>query len=421
MKKLTALLLAFVLLLGLAPATLAAGPSNAAIVEAALEFLYAHEGNYGSVNKNDNGALSVGKIQWHADRALSLVRSVVNSDPDQAKSILGDELYEEILSVKSWASRTVDEEEAAALSSLLTTSAGKAAQDALATSDISGYIKRGKNLGLTDAAALVYFADLENQGGYGMSKRVATSAANAAGSFGAVTLSRLHLAALNDVVAGNYPVRRKQAYTYCQGLGWASVTTVSFPKVNTYKQGQFSDVSASQWYAKSVASAVTYGLMQGDTEGTFRPTGQVTLAEAITMAARIHCIYATGKQSFTQTADGPWYQVYLDYAYKQGIIDASTYKGTVTKAATRAQFAAIFAKALPDDALAAKNTVKDNAIPDVSTKQSYAAAVYKLYRAGILTGDENHRFQPQSNITRAEVAAVAARMADSSSRVSITL
>ena len=111
MRKLTAALLACVMLLGLlVPASLAAGPTTEAIVDAALEFLYAHEGNYGSINKNDNGALSVGKIQWHADRALSLVRSVANSNPDNAKAILGDELYEEVLTAQSWATRVVDDE-----------------------------------------------------------------------------------------------------------------------------------------------------------------------------------------------------------------------------------------------------------------------------------------------------------------------
>lgn len=422
MRKLTAALLACVMLLGLlVPASLAAGPTTEAIVDAALEFLYAHEGNYGSINKNDNGALSVGKIQWHADRALSLVRSVANSNPDNAKAILGDELYEEVLTAQSWATRVVDDEEAAVLSALLTTAEGKAAQDSLATSDITGYIKRAKNLGLTDAAALVYFADLENQGGSGMSRRVAAAAAETVGSFGAVTLSDLHRAALADSVAGKYPVRRGQAYDYCQSLGWSSPAQVHFPKVATYKQGQFTDVAANQWYTKNVAAAVEFGLMKGDSDGTFRPNGQVTIAEAITMAARIHKIYTTGSQDFSQTPGSKWYQVYLDYAYQKGIIGRSYYTCDVNQKATRAQFAEIFANALPADALAARNTVADNAIPDVPASQSYAAAVYKLYRAGILTGGEDGAFRPQSNITRAEASAVAARMADTDNRVSITM
>ena len=34
------------------------------IAEKAAPIIFSHEGNYGSVNKNDNGALSVGRVQW---------------------------------------------------------------------------------------------------------------------------------------------------------------------------------------------------------------------------------------------------------------------------------------------------------------------------------------------------------------------
>ena len=46
------------------------------IAEKAAEIIFANEGNYGSVNKNDNGAVSVGKVQWHGNRALNLLRTI---------------------------------------------------------------------------------------------------------------------------------------------------------------------------------------------------------------------------------------------------------------------------------------------------------------------------------------------------------
>lgn len=426
MKKLTSLLLAFVMLLGLAPATLAAQVSDQQVIQAALDFLYVYEGNYGSINKNDNGALSVGKIQWHGANALALVRDVVARNPGQAKEILGEDLYNEVMdSATSWTARILEDAEASALSALLTTAEGKAAQDAEGVAYMTGYIKSAKNLGITDPVVLVYFCDLHNQGGLGMARRVATAAAETVGSFAAITLDDLYQAALADAVAGKYPVRRGQTYDYCKSLGWSSNVsssqTVRFPKVNTYWQGQFTDVPAGQWYTGTVASAVEFGLMNGQGNLLFNPSGSVTIAEAITMAARIHSIYTNGSGDFEQEPGAKWYQVYLDYAYQSGILTASYYKDIVNQPASRAQFAEIFSKALPDRALSAKNSVADNAIPDVPSSVSYASAVYKLYRAGILTGDENHRFQPQSNITRAEVSAVAARMADSSSRASVTL
>ena len=36
------------------------------IATAASDIIFSNEGSYGSINRDDNGALSVGKLQWHA-------------------------------------------------------------------------------------------------------------------------------------------------------------------------------------------------------------------------------------------------------------------------------------------------------------------------------------------------------------------
>lgn len=117
-----------------------------------------------------------------------------------------------------------------------------------------------------------------------------------------------------------------------------------------------------------------------------------------------------------------WYQTYLDYAYENGIISSNLYSADVNQKATRAQFAEIFARSLPESALSEIGNIADNAIPDVSTGAAYAPYVYQLYRAGILTGgDALGTFSPQTYITRAESATIVSRMAESDNRVSFTL
>ena len=197
--------------------------------------------------------------------------------------------------------------------------------------------------------------------------------------------------------------------------------TVHFEKQNLYYQGQFTDVPEDQWFTISVAAAYELSLMKGNSATTFNPYGDVTIAEAITMAARIHSIYANGEENF-QTVGDKWYQVYLDYAYENGIISKEFYSCDVSQKATRAQFAEIFANSLPDNALYPMNNIRDNAVPDVSISEPYAAYVYKLYRAGILTGgDARGTFSPGTYITRAESAAIVSRMAESDNRVAFTL
>lgn len=211
--------------------------------------------------------------------------------------------------------------------------------------------------------------------------------------------------------------------TLCMIVGMFSVGTMAagldnFTQANTYEAGQFTDVAADAWYAANVQSAYEFGLMKGNSGTTFNPEGNVTVAETITVAARLHTIYQNGEENFENS--DPWYQTYVDYAKENEII-ASNF-ADYNKAATRAEYATILASALPEKALKAMNEVADNAIPDVKTDDACGTAVYTLYRAGILTGsDKKGTFNPGSTIKRSEVAAIVSRMADESLRKSITL
>lgn len=91
-------------------------------------------------------------------------------------------------------------------------------------------------------------------------------------------------------------------------------------------------------------------------------------------------------------------------------------------AISRAGFATILNGALPDTALPAINSVEGNAIPDVDAGSNYYNATYRLYRAGILTGNDSAgTFAPFSKITRGAAAAIVSRMANTDLRKNITL
>ena len=188
------------------------------VVQSAQVIIFGQEGNYGSVNANDNGAVSVGKVQWHGGRALNLLKTICAAE-SRAASILGAALYREITTATNWNARTVSAQEKAVISSLLVTDAGKKAQDDLAEKDVTAYVEHGLKVGVSDPAALVYFADLENQGGAGASARVATAAVKP------VTLDTLHSAGLADRVMGKYSTRRKNVYSAARALNFDSQQT----------------------------------------------------------------------------------------------------------------------------------------------------------------------------------------------------
>ena len=191
----------------------------------------------------------------------------------------------------------------------------------------------------------------------------------------------------------------------------------NFTAQASYTPGQFTDVAESAWYAENVRTAYEYGLINGQSATTFAPDSQLTVAEAVKLAASLHSIYHTGSADFTPST--PWYQTYVDYALQNGILTAA--RSDYNSPASRAVFASVLAAALPEEALSAINTVADGAIPDVSMSTSYADEVYLLYRAGVLTGDSTGRFLPDNTIKRSEAAAIVTRMADPSLRQSITL
>ena len=190
-------------------------------------------------------------------------------------------------------------------------------------------------------------------------------------------------------------------------------------RVNAYGDGQYSDVTEEAWYTVYVRSVYELGLMIGDTSGRFRPLDGINLAETAALAARLHKIYSGGGAEFQQGS--PWYQVYVDYCLENGILtEAPADCGAM---ATRRQFAAMLAHALPVSALQEKNPqILDGDIPDVPADSENAEEIYLLYRAGVLTGNDAYgSFTPNSNIRRSEVAAVVARMASRSLRREIEL
>ncbi len=199
--------------------------SDSDIVYAAMEIIVSSEGNYGSVNANDNGAPSIGKLQWHGTRALDLLKTVVAADASSALLILGQELYDEIINSSDWSARPLDSSESAAVSALLVTQTAIDAQNELAYADILSYVTNAKALGIDDPSAIVYFCDLNNQHGLGGAKRIAASAAESCGSYSQITCIALHNAALADSAASKYSARREKVYGYAVSLDWDLLQT----------------------------------------------------------------------------------------------------------------------------------------------------------------------------------------------------
>ncbi|MCL2124356.1 MAG: S-layer homology domain-containing protein [Oscillospiraceae bacterium] len=182
----------------------------------------------------------------------------------------------------------------------------------------------------------------------------------------------------------------------------------------------FTDVAKSAWFYDYVLSAYNMGLINGRTATTYAPYGELSYAEAIKLAVCMYEIHTEGSVKTGNSSGSTWYLNYVLSALSYYIIDDRNYNWDAP--ATRAEYMEIFANALPDEALRAINTVTDGSIADVPMTHPQAAAIYKLYRAGILNGvDSDNNCSPASNIMRSEVAVVIIRMMDESTRIRFSM
>ena len=193
----------------------------------------------------------------------------------------------------------------------------------------------------------------------------------------------------------------------------------------------FQDVADNSWYASAVKTVCDAGLMIGKGDGIFDPDGQVTGAEAVTIAARVHSILTTGSPDAADhyfenlqkdqkvpknSVPEPWYWTYILYA-EEYLGEFFVMPATLV---IRRYYANLLATAVGDQA-AEINEIKENAIPDLK-ENALTAGIYRLYRAGILTGnDEKGSFLPDAWIRRCEAAAIAARILDPSLRKAFSL
>lgn len=193
--------------------------------------------------------------------------------------------------------------------------------------------------------------------------------------------------------------------------------------VHAERYSKFTDVTQDSWYYEDVDNAVRLGIINGKTETTFAPDDNLTYAEAIKLAACMYQLYKDGSV-YLVSGGNPWYETYVNYAKDHGIITDNFFEkiNNINEKATRAGYMEIFASALPDEALECINNVPDGSIPDVPMVHESAIGIYKLYRAGILTGvDANHNCKPEGNIKRCEVAAIITRMMDETKRVKFSM
>lgn len=203
-----------------------------------------------------------------------------------------------------------------------------------------------------------------------------------------------------------------------------------FPASKVYND-QFVDVLPEDWFYGNVAALYKLGLTNGKGDTShFEPQSDMTVAEVLTMAARLRSLHdfgssEAGAEHFWTEGD-LWYTPYVSYLQFSGVI-STEFDERLEQPATRAEVAHTLARALPrelfDNINADAVTVGyalGKFICDVNDYTPYQQDILTLYRWGILGGvDAAGTFCPGSTVRRSEVAAMVSRLVDSDLRVTL--
>lgn len=193
-----------------------------------------------------------------------------------------------------------------------------------------------------------------------------------------------------------------------------------FP-LNRGKLPTFRDVRGRDWFSLWVDIVYNTDIMSGTGGDTFEPHRVVTVAQCLQMAANMDSRYRGDSFHTTAHQLSPWYQEAVDYCLASGIIAPGQFDD-FEREITRRELAQVFAATALARSLPNLNSITRVAasVRDVSPLEPGASVIYSLYAKGILTGvDGRLSFNPDAAVTRAEAAALCARLARPEQRVEL--
>ncbi len=151
--------------------------------------------------------------------------------------------------------------------------------------------------------------------------------------------------------------------------------------------------------------------MKGYDDGTFKPNGNMSRAEACTVIARLLEAEENiaGTSSFTDVAADAWYAKYIGFCQNKGLLPSYSGEFFPDKDITRAEFAELVY--LTGLAKAGEASVT---FTDVDAAHPKYASIAAAASAQLIRGYPDGTFKPDATITRAEVVTVVNRARDRS-------
>lgn len=178
----------------------------------------------------------------------------------------------------------------------------------------------------------------------------------------------------------------------------------AFSGVSDFKASSiFTDVTADAWYTDDITKVVSKGWMKGISSTTFGPNKNLTRGMMATILYRMAgSPDVTGEPVFPDVSSDKYYAKAITWAAQQGLV-VGFKDGTFRPDdhMTRGMMVSVLYRMV-----GSPDASKDTGFSDVSSTKYYAAATAWAVKQGIVKGYPDGTFKPDTNITRAQTAAI---------------
>ncbi len=173
----------------------------------------------------------------------------------------------------------------------------------------------------------------------------------------------------------------------------------------------FTDIGTS-WAKSSIEFVTARDILNGVSTGQFAPNTTVSRAMIVTVLGRLCDVDATAySNTYSDVQPNTWYTDYAAWAKATGILGASdATKFNPNTNINREEFAVAVHNYLEYTGYDITPNNKVLFADDSKISEDAKDAVYTLKAIGIVNGDLNNNYNPKSNLTRGELAAILERL-----------
>ncbi len=190
------------------------------------------------------------------------------------------------------------------------------------------------------------------------------------------------------------------------------VNKTNAPDINYLTDTKTYTDTSSSWAKENIEFVTAREILNGVTQSEFAPNATVSRAMIVTVLGRLCNVDASVySNTYLDVAANTWYTDYAAWAKATGILgasDATHFNPNLN--INREDFAVAVFNYLE---YTGYNITVNNKVPfadDSIISANAKDAVYTLKAIGIVNGDQSNKYNPKSNLTRAELSAILERL-----------